>query len=127
MNQPPPHTKEIIGVFRNRLNIGTLELLENGKYIFLINTANRERLLADNFPFDNLFQKGETVRICETLPDFITGLIPQRLKDVERVGILATDSDWVKLTKSALLGNPKSDNVCAQLMPVYTGEKLVPL
>jgi len=112
------HTKIIIGLFRNRLNIGTLEQLDSGEYIFLINFTYRERLLKDNFPFDNFFRHGENVQILQTLPHFFSELIPERADDIKSYGITPDDSDWEKLIKSAIHGNPKSDNAYILVIPV---------
>jgi len=118
-------TKVTIGLFRNRLNIATLELLENGEYALSINAENRERLLKDNFPFDNCFQQKETMQICQSLPTLFRELIPKRAKDIKRYGITPEDSDWEQLIKSAIHGNPKSDHTYIQAMPIYEMEPRV--
>jgi len=112
------NTKEVIGLFRNRLNIGTLELLKSGEYLFLINHTNRERLLKDNFPFDNYFRQGETEQILKSPPHFFRDLVPVRMEEINHYGITPNDSEWARLVKSAIYGNPKSDSTYIQVMHV---------
>jgi len=111
-------TKQVIGLFLKRLNIGTLVLLETGEYLFLINFTYRERLLKESFPFDNYFHQGETTKIYQSLPYLFRKFIPERAEDIKRYGIAPNDSDWVKLVKSAIQGNPKSDNIYITVIPI---------
>lgn len=118
-------SKEIIGLFRYRLNIGTLELLNSGEYLFLINDHYRERLIADNFPFDSFFKQGETARICKTLPSLFTEMLPERQDTMDCFGITPADNEWQRLVKSAIHDRPKKDHTYILLLPVSTGERLM--
>ncbi|MCL2571090.1 MAG: hypothetical protein FWE11_01685 [Defluviitaleaceae bacterium] len=112
------NNKVIIGLFRNRLNIGTLELLDNGEYLFIINFDYRKRLIEDNFPFDYEFKQNETILISKTLPHLFADIIPHRSEELKRYGITPDDNEWSRLIKSAIHEEPKKDNTYILTMPV---------
>ena len=91
------------------LNLGRLEY-SDGKYVFYVNTGNKEAKAKSPVPADFLFY-GKDVLESEAIFSFMSDFIPARSRvDItKKCGITIKDSPFEKMLKVATLQLERSD------------------